>query len=188
MESEKSGKGKGAEGVLKSVEIPQGVSASIDGAGMLSVKGPKGEVHRSVSSLGVSVSVEAGMITVKSVRSTKNLRKVAGSFNAHIRNMVVGVTEGYSRKMKVCSGHFPMTVSVSGNELMIKNFVGEKMPRRLRLPVGVGVKVKGGDVELESCDKEMIGNVMSAIEKLCGRPAFDKRVFQDNVVRVSEAD
>ena len=155
---------------------------------MLSIKGPKGEVRRSVSSLGLSVSVEAGVIMVKSVRSTKNVRKVAGSFNAHIRNMIVGVTEGYHKQMKVFSGHFPMAVSVSGSEFIIKNFVGEKKPRKLRLPVGVSVKVKGGDVELESCDKEMIGNVMSAIEKLCVRPAFDKRVFQDNVMRVLEAD
>ena len=68
---------------------------------------------------------------------------IYGTFKAHIKNMIKGITEGHIYKLKVCSGHFPMNVSVNKDKLIVNNFLGEKTPRELNLKEGVAVKLEG---------------------------------------------
>lgn len=101
------------------------------------------------------------------------------SFKAHINNLLKGVVEPYSYTLKICSGHFPMTVSVNKNQLIVKNLLGEKIPRVLDLKEGVTVKVEGENIIVESTDKEKAGQCAASIEQLTRRTGYDTRVFQD---------
>jgi len=56
--------------------------------------------------------------------------------------MIRGVTEGYTYKLKICSGHFPMNVSLKGDVLEIKNFIGESVPRKLKIKEGSEEKTR----------------------------------------------
>ncbi len=95
--------------------------------------------------------------------------------------MLRGVTEGHTYKLKVCSGHFPMSVSVKEGVLEVKNFIGEKVPRRLMIKDGVTVTAEGDVIVVTGHDKERVGNQAAAIEQLMRRPGFDRRIFQDGI-------
>ena len=56
-----------------------------------------------------------------------------------ITNMFTGVTLGYKYKMRFAYAHFPVGVTVEGNEIQIRNFLGEKYVRRVTLPEGITV-------------------------------------------------
>lgn len=168
-----------------SVDIPDKITAEISD-GKLTITGPKGNVTKDFFVENVNVSVVSGKIILTSKKNTKNEKQLIGTFKATINNMLEGVNEGHHYKMKICSGHFPMSVSVAGQEFSVKNFVGEKTPRKLRIPEGVTIKVKGNEIEIEGCDKQMAGNVAGAIEKLTHRPNFDRRIFQDGIVIYEE--
>jgi large subunit ribosomal protein L6 len=72
-----------------------------------------------------------------------------------------------------------MTVSVNKNQLIVKNLLGEKIPRVLDLKEGVTVKVEGENIIVESTDKEKAGQCAASIEQLTRRTGYDTRVFQD---------
>ena len=80
-----------------------------------------------------------------------------------------------------------MNVSVSGDELIIKNFLGEKIPRKIKLKQGVEVKVDGNTITVSGPDKELVGQVSADIEQKSRRPGFDKRIFQDGIYLIEKA-
>ena len=66
-------------------------------------------------------------------------------------------------------------------KLIIKNFLGEKFPRILKLKEGVDVKIEGDKINVQSSSKELAGTTASDIEKITRRPNFDTRIFQDGI-------
>jgi large subunit ribosomal protein L6 len=116
---------------------------------------------------------------LESKKSSKMEKKVIHSFAAHIKNMFKGVQEPHVYKLKICSGHFPMNVSVSGQEITIKNFFGESVPRKTTLPEKAEVKVNGDEIVITSADKEAAGQAAAKIESLCRITKRDIRIFQD---------
>ena len=104
-----------------------------------------------------------------------------------MKNMVKGVVEPFQYKVKICSGHFPMNVSMSGQELIVKNFLGEAVPRRIMMPEGTKVKVNGTEIDISSANKELAGQAASRIENLCRITNRDRRIFQDGLYITEKA-
>src|SRR3989338_6794189 len=102
----------------------------------------------------IAVSLEGNKIVLFAPKSTKREKTMMGSFESHIVNLVKGVQELYVYKLKICSGHFPMNVSVTGNEVVIKNFLGEAVPRKVGIMKGAEVKVNGEEIVVSSVDIE----------------------------------
>lgn len=169
------------------IELPQDVEARIEDS-IVSIKGAKGEVSRKLLHPLIRISPEQNKIRLEAKKNTKRERKMVGTFKAHIKNMIKGVTQGHVYKMKICSGHFPMSVSVVKDEFIVKNFFGERTPRRLKLKSGVSVKVDGDIITIESLDKELAGQTAGSIEELCKkkRSKFDKRIFQDGIFIINK--
>ncbi|MBI4441163.1 50S ribosomal protein L6 [Candidatus Woesearchaeota archaeon] len=168
------------------VEIPDGVTVDIAPDHVITIKGKKGEVKRTFHAIGITVAREGNTVVFSAKNATKKEKTMIGTFRAHLKNMVTGVVNGHQYKMKICSGHFPMTVAVKGNELTIKNFLGEKVPRIARLLDGVSVKVEGSDVSIDSPDLEKAGIVASRIELATFISRRDRRVFQDGIFITSK--
>ena len=173
------------KGIFKEIELPDNASATIDGQCLL-IKGPKGEVSRTLNQQSVKIKLDNKKILLESGRDTKRDKKLVGSLAAHIKNMIKGSLQTHIYTLKICSGHFPMNVSVSGNKLIIKNFFGEKVPRMLQLKDGANVKVEGELIHVAATSKEIAGQVSADIEQLTRRPGYDTRIFQDGCYIISK--
>lgn len=162
------------------IEIPEGITVQIDGA-IVKIKGKTGEVSKKLFNPNVKINNQDNKIIIKATKSTKRELKLVKSFAAHIKNMLKGANEGCKYVLKICSGHFPMNVSVKDNEFIVKNFFGEKIPRVLKIKQGANVKVEGDLVTVESPDKEIASQVAADIEQLTRRTKYDTRIFQDGI-------
>ncbi|NJE54829.1 50S ribosomal protein L6 [Thermococcus sp. 21S9] len=172
--------------IREEVEIPEGVEVTIEG-NTVKVKGPKGELQRELKYPGVKIFTEDGKVVVYKEFPRKKDIAIARTFKAHIANMIKGVTEGFTYKLKVVYSHFPVTVKVQGDEVVIENFLGEKNPRRAKILPGVTVKVRGQEITVEGIDKEAVGQTAANIEQATRITKWDRRVFQDGIYIVEKA-
>ncbi|MBI2650453.1 50S ribosomal protein L6 [Candidatus Woesearchaeota archaeon] len=182
MEKRKSSK-KGK--ITKDIDLDDSVSASINNQVLL-IKGPQGESSRKINQHSISIKIDNKKITLESKRGTKEDKKMMGSLTAHVKNMIRGSMQNHVYTLKICSGHFPMNVSVSSNKLIVKNLLGEKVPRVLHLKHGADVKVEGDLVHVTSASKEIAGQVSADIEQLTRRPRYDTRIFQDGIYIINK--
>lgn len=166
--------------IQEDVTIPKGIQVSI-GHLMLAVKGPKGEVKRNISNPTLIIKQEGDKVIFTTEKNSKKEKKEVNTYVAHLKNMINGVTNGHQYELKICSGHFPMNVTYAGGEIIIKNFIGEKHPRKLKIKQGVTVKVDGDLIHVEHSDIEVAGQTAADIEQLTRRPGFDPRIFQDGI-------
>ena len=167
------------------IEIPHGTSVSID-KDIVNIKGPKGEVKKRLVYPNVALDVNGNNLSIQVKKSSKREKKIVGSFKAHIKNMIRGVNEGCIYKLKICAGHFPMNVSVEGDKFVVKNFLGEKVPRVLKIKPRAKVAVSGDIVTVEGIDIELVSQVAADIELLTRRTRFDTRVFQDGIFIINK--
>ena len=172
--------GKKNKELLAEIKLNGEVEAQLDGTS-LTIKGPKGDVKRKFNDKSIKFEHEGSSIILKAPKFSKVNKKRIKSYAAHIRNMVRGSTEEYKYTLKICSGHFPMSVSISNDQFIVKNFLGEKVPRTLKLKPGANVKVEGNLIVVESPSKEIAGQVSADIEQLTRRTHYDGRIFQDGI-------
>ena len=170
---------------MKVIELPDGVNASLNGQ-ILLIKGPKGEVTKTIKQHDISIEIANKKILLKSDGETKKIKKMVGTLTAHIKNMVKGSLQNHVYILKICSGHFPMNVSVSGDKFIVKNFLGEKVPRTLKLKSNANVRVEGDLVYVTSTNKETAGQISADIEQLTRRPGYDTRIFQDGIYIINK--
>ena len=162
------------------VKVPEGLTIKYD-HGIYTVKGPKGEVQKNMLHPRLQVNLEGNKVLFKVKKATKREVKIVNTYKAHLKNMFRGVQEAHVYKLKICSGHFTMNVAVKGERFEINNFIGEKVPRVLKLRRGASVKIDGDIVIVESVNKELAGQTAASIEQLTRRPGFDTRIFQDGI-------
>lgn len=171
--------------IRREIILEKNVTANLNG-NLLKIKGPKGEVERSFVYPGVSLSIGDNKIAIIIKKDSKKEKMIIGSYEAHIVNMVRGVQELFVYKLKICSGHFPMSVTASGKEFVVKNFLGETVPRKVGLLPDVEVKINGVDIVVSSPDREAAGLMSGKIESLCRITNRDIRIFQDGVYIVEK--
>lgn len=168
------------------IELSDGVSASIVD-GMLTVKGPKGELSREFQSSRIDLLQDGAGLMVRADLPRRKDKALAGTWNAHISNMVKGVTTGFSYTLRCFYSHFPMTMKVEGSEFVVNNYFGERVPRRADILSGVDVRVENKtDVIVSGIDKEAVGQTAANIERSTTVKNRDRRVFQDGIYRVSK--
>jgi large subunit ribosomal protein L6 len=168
------------------IDLPEGVSTSI-ADGVLTVKGPKGEVSREFQSSRIDLLQDGAGLMVRIDLPRRKEKALAGTWNAHIRNMVKGVTTGFSYTLRCFYSHFPMTMKVEGSEFVVNNYFGERVPRRADILSGVDVRVENKtDVIVSGIDKEAVGQTAANIERSTTVKNRDRRVFQDGIYRVSK--
>jgi len=172
--------------LFKDVEIPEGVDAKIEGSKIL-IKGPQGEISREFKTRDLEFRQEQNKILIGHKKATKNEKKMMNTITAHIKNMIQGVQTKFEYRLKICFNHFPFTVSVEGNNAVVKNFLGEKVPRKFSFPSGVEVKTDKEGVTISSVDKELAGLVAAAFEKSTAIKGRDRRIFQDGLFITKKA-
>jgi large subunit ribosomal protein L6 len=147
----------------------------------LSVEGPEGSVARRLWYPDVSVTVDDDEVVIESEADDAKTMSTLGTFESHVQNMFHGVTEGWEYEMEVFYSHFPMQVTVEGDEVVIENFLGETAPRRTEVHGDTDVEVSEEQVTLQGPDIEAVGQTAADIEQLTRVQEKDVRVFQDGV-------
>ena len=162
--------------------IPEGVQLSIDGR-RIKATGPKGTLEEDFSHLPVQFVMEEGTLRVYSRWARKREVALVGTALAHVRNMVRGVTSGYTYKLKIVYAHFPVTVKVQDKEkrLAIENFTGEKTPRIIKIVGSAKVKVVGDEVHVQGNSLGDVSQTAANIQTGTKIKDKDQRVFLDGI-------
>ncbi|MFH1592543.1 MAG: 50S ribosomal protein L6 [Candidatus Woesearchaeota archaeon] len=170
----------------RKIEIPEGVEVNLEG-GQLVVSGLKGRNSRLLKYPGISIDKKNNQVVVSAKKVSRSEKRLIGTYTAHVRNMIYGVKDGYTYKLKICSGHFPMKVAVEGDKVVINNFLGEKIPRTAKVLDDVKVEISGDEVTVEGVDLEKVGQTAANIERSTRITNRDRRVFQDGCYITSKA-
>lgn len=162
------------------IDIPSGVEVGLVGDEVVVAR--KGvTLRRKLSHPRVRIVVEGKQAKVRCEFPRRRESALVGTFAAHLRNMIVGVTEGFTYEMKIVYSHFPVKAGVKGSEFVIENFLGEKFPRKTRIVGETKVEVKGDQVLLTGPDVEAVGQTAANIEQATRIRGFDPRIFQDGI-------
>jgi len=167
------------------IEIPESCQIEIVGR-IIKITGPKGTVEKDVKNKLLKNEIKDNEIIFYAEKATKNHKKIILTFVAHLKNMIKGATEGHVYKLKICSGHFPMSAAVKGDFFELKNFIGESKPRKLKINPEVTIKLNAMDITVEGIDKEKTGQMAASIEAMTKRSGFDKRRFQDGIYIINK--
>ncbi|MFA9517515.1 50S ribosomal protein L6 [Halopenitus sp. H-Gu1] len=167
------------------IDIPDDVSAEIDHLD-LTIEGPNGSVTRRLWYPDVEVSVEDDTVAIASEEEDAKTNATIGTFESHVANMIHGVTDGWEYGMEVFYAHFPMQVTVEGDDVVIENFLGERAERRTPIRGDTDVQVDGEEITLSGPSKEDVGQTAADIEQLTRVSDKDTRVFQDGVYIVEK--
>ncbi len=165
--------------LIRKIGIPEGIQVELGDE--LVVKGPKGEISKSLHDPSVEIKIEEGKIILSPKRFTKRQKRMINTLTAHVNNMFKGVQEEFLYELKICSSHFPMTVKVEGDVVVVKNLFGEKIPRKAKILPGVKVEVDGDTVKVSSVNKESAGQTAANLERSTHISNRDRRVFQDGI-------
>lgn len=171
--------------IFQNIKIPEGIEVNLD-EDALTVKGPEGENKRTFDVAKLVFEKKENEIIIGSKKATKREKKMMNTIKAHIKNMIEGVQKKFEYKLKICFVHFPITVEIKENEAIIKNFLGEKIPRKLRIPKGVEVKIDKGIISISSLNKELAGQAAANFEKATRIKMRDRRIFQDGIFIINK--
>ncbi len=169
------------------VNVPENVNVRYEN-GILEVSGPKGKILREFRDDKIIMEVENKTITIRCDLPKKKDSALAGTWEAHVKNIIRGVIEGFTYRLKIVYAHFPMKVSVKGKEILIENFMGEKSPRKAYIKGEVKVDVKGDTVTVTGINIEDVGQTAANIERATRIKDYDPRVFQDGIYIVSKGE
>ncbi|EMD69595.1 hypothetical protein COCSADRAFT_32285 [Bipolaris sorokiniana ND90Pr] len=170
--------------------IPEGVKVSIKNRNVV-VEGPRGKLSKSLGHLAVSfthpkkdlIKIELHHGIRKSVATLRTVRTL-------INNLIIGVTKGYKYKMRYVYAHFPINVNLEKNsesgcwEVEIRNFIGEKLVRRVVLRPGVEVEASKNvkdQLELSGNSLEDVSQGAADIQQICKVRNKDIRKFLDGL-------
>ena len=170
---------------LQEIEVPEGIEIKKDGK-ILTVKGPEGEISREFNFGKAKYENKDGTILISHPSSTKNNKRMINTISAHIRNMIKGTKNKFEYKLKVCSSHFPINLEVKEDIVLIKNFLGEKTPRKCYIPKGAEIQVNKDIVTIKAIDKEIAGQAAANFESATKVRNRDRRVFQDGIYIINK--
>ncbi len=168
------------EKLYEEIDIPNEIEVQISDC-LVIRKGDK-ELRRKLNPLLI-IKKENNKLILSTERKRKIEKKIFGTFVAHIKNMIKGVLSGFTYKLQVANVHFPMKVSYDreNNSIFIKNFLGEKKDRIIKISPDVDVKINNDIIELFSFDIEKAGQSATNIEKGTRVRNKDRRIYQDGI-------
>ena len=168
------------------IEIPEGVQVRLEGDFVV-VTGKGHTLRRKLSHPRIQLVAEGKAVKVRCEFPRRTDAALFGTFAAHLRNLIVGVTDGFAYEMKIVYSHFPLKATVKGSEFVIENFLGEKFPRKTRIVGETKVEVQGDQVLLSGPDIEAVGQTAANIEQATRIRGFDPRIFQDGIYITKKA-
>ncbi|KAJ1461407.1 ribosomal protein L6, alpha-beta domain-containing protein [Pelagophyceae sp. CCMP2097] len=165
------------------LEIPDGVEVAIK-ARTVTVTGPRGTLVRAFKHMNLELTLLESKLRIDLWFGTRKQTASIRTIASHIENMIIGVTRGFQYKMRFVYSHFPINVSLAHNTVEIRNFLGDKLVRRVPLIDGVEY-VRTADVkdqiELLGNDITTVSLCAARIRQICAIRNKDLRKFLDGI-------
>ncbi|HET7630156.1 MAG TPA: 50S ribosomal protein L6 [Candidatus Saccharimonadales bacterium] len=139
------------------IQIPQGVTITVD-SDAVRVQGPKGELEQFLLP-EVKVKAEDGQVLVERIDDSKLAKSRHGLMRSLINNMVIGVTEGFSKKLEIKGVGFRL----EGGGRDIQMSLGFSHPIKYQAPEGIDLKVEKMNLTVSGVDKQKVGQVAAEI-------------------------
>jgi large subunit ribosomal protein L6 len=162
------------------IEIPSECQISLEER-TVTVSGSKGSLERSFPEPQTKIKIEGNEVIVTTHIKRKKSKALVGTVVAHLRNMFVGVQHGYEYEMKIVYSHFPITVEIQDEIVVIKNFIGERGVRKARLIGDVQVRTTEDEVFISGIDIEHVSQSAANIQQACKIRDKDRRIFLDGI-------
>ncbi len=140
------------------IAVPAGVTVDIAENNHVTVKGPKGTLERTLP-VEMDIKLEGSELTVTRPNDLKRMKSLHGLTRTLINNMVVGVTDGYTKELEVNGVGY--RASKSGKELTLN--LGYSHPVVMTDPEGLESKVDGNKIIVSGIDKERVGQYAAEI-------------------------
>ena len=146
----------------KAISIPAGVTVNVAAGNVVTVKGPKGELTATFNS-ELEIKVEAGTAEVKRPNDTKQIKALHGTTRALLHNMIVGVSEGFTKQIDIVGVGY--RAQVSGKKLNIS--AGYSHPVEFTIPEGLKVECpKNTQINISGADKQAVGQFAAEIREV----------------------
>ena len=143
----------------RKIEIPTGVNVSVNG-NVVTVKGPKGELSTVINE-NITVNISENEITL--TRKNDNFKNFHGTANANINNMILGVTNGFEKKLESVGVGYRF--QVKGTELVVT--VGYSHPVVVKIPDGITLDSPSNtELFIKGIDKQQVGEFAASIRKI----------------------
>ena len=162
------------------VTVPAGVTVEVAEGNLVTVKGPKGTLVQQLAK-EMDIKVEEGHVVVTRPNDLKKMKSLHGLTRTLINNMVVGVTEGYAKKLEVNGVGY--RCQKQGNKLVLA--LGYSHPVEMIDPEGVESVVEGNTITVKGINKEKVGQYAAEIrDKRRPEPYKGKGIkYADETIR-----
>ena len=143
------------------ISVPANVELNVDGQ-LVAVKGPKGELSITVKA-PITVAKDENTVTVSRPNDSREARSLHGLTRTLINNMIVGVTEGYEKKLEIHGTGYRVQAKGADLELAL----GYSHPVKVAAVDGITYSVEGNNkITVAGIDKQHVGEVAANIRKL----------------------
>lgn len=145
----------------RTLVIPENVNIDVND-NKVTVKGPKGELSLDLTK-NINVKIDGNNLTVEKTKEDKFTGAMQGTTNSNIENMIVGVTDGYTKALEIIGVGYRF--NVKGKELVIS--AGYSHLVNMTIPEGIEVKaISNTEVEISGCDKCAVGEFAANVRKV----------------------
>ena len=145
------------------ITLPSSVTLDINDNNLVTVKGPKGEMHQQVHP-EMKLTLDDGVLSIERPSESKDHKSLHGLYRSLINNMIIGVSEGYRKELELVGVGY----RVSNTGQLLELSLGFTHSIFLELPNEIKVETKmernkSPLIILESCDKQLLGQVCAKI-------------------------
>ena len=144
------------------ITVPAGVTVTVDENNLVTVKGPKGTLSQQVNP-DITLKQEGNVLTLERPTDNKNHRAMHGLYRALVHNMVVGVTDGFTKTLEMVGTGY--RASVEGKTLTIN--IGFSHPVVLEAPEGITYETPNQTtIVVKGSNKQQVGNLAADIRAI----------------------
>ncbi|KAI9887406.1 MAG: hypothetical protein M1823_000743 [Watsoniomyces obsoletus] len=174
----------------ETLTVPEGVKVHIKSR-VVTVEGPRGKLTKDLSHLSINfVQPKKDVINIELHHGARKNIAALRTVRTLVNNLIIGVTKGFKYKMRYVYAHFPINVNIDKNndtglyEVEIRNFIGEKIVRRVTMHEGVDVEISKNmkdEIQLTGISLENVSQSAADIQQICRVRNKDIRKFLDGL-------
>ena len=146
------------------IHVPAGVTVTVDEGNLVTVKGPKGTMSQQVNP-DITVKQEGGVLTLERHSEDKNHKAMHGLYRTLVHNMVVGVTDGFSKTLEMVGTGYKAKANNNGQQLDIA--IGFSHPVVIPAPEGITFETPNDTtIVVKGANKQVVGNLAADIRAI----------------------